>query len=268
VVNFLALWDLIWIFRLEAWRRVCGGQVRRWFQSLAQLEALCSLAAYAYARPRHAFPRVGGPLRYEARGLGHPLLDRPVVNDVSLPGPRSALLVTGSNMSGKTTLLRAMGANAVLALAGAPVCASSLELSVLQVLTGMRVKDSLERGISYFYAEVSRLRVLLDAASERRGEVMFLLDEILLGTNTVERQIASREVLALLLRTGAIGAVSTHDLSLASLANSPELAVRNVHFRDTLRDGQMSFDYRLREGVVDTTNALRVLRQAGIPVSE
>jgi len=268
VVNFVLLWDLIWMFRLEGWRRERGSQVRRWFESLAELEALCSLAAYAYARPTHAFPEVGGALRFEAKGLGHPLLERPVVNDVSLPGPRSALLVTGSNMSGKTTLLRAMGTNAVLALAGAPACAEKLELSELQVLTSMRVKDSLERGVSYFYAEVSRLRVLLDAATGRRGEVLFLLDEILLGTNTVERQLASREVLALFLRTGAIGAVSTHDLSLATLAGSPEFGVRNVHFRDTLQAGQMFFDYRLRDGVVDTTNALRVLRQAGIPVSD
>jgi hypothetical protein len=266
-VNFFTLWDLIWMFRLEAWRRAHGAQVRGWFAALAELEALCSLAAYAYARPTHVFPKVGGDLRYVARGLGHPLLDRPVVNDVSLPSARAALLVTGSNMSGKTTLLRAMGANAVLALAGAPVCAAELELSELQVLTSMRVKDSLERGVSYFYAEVSRLRVLLDAATERHGKVLFLLDEILLGTNTVERQLASREVLALFLRTGAAGAVSTHDLSLASLEGSPEFKVRNVHFRDLLTDGQMTFDYRLREGVVDTTNALRVLRQAGIPVS-
>jgi len=267
VVNFLSLWDLIWMFRLEVWRQAQGAKVRRWFASLAELEALCSLAAYAYARPAHAFPKVGGKLRFEARGLGHPLLERPVVNDVSLAAERSALLVTGSNMSGKTTLLRAMGANAVLALAGAPVCAAELELSELHVLTSMRVKDSLERGVSYFYAEVSRLRVLLDAAAERHGQVLFLLDEILLGTNTVERQLASREVLALFLRTGAIGAVSTHDLSLASLEGSPEFSVRNVHFRDLLSGGQMTFDYRLREGVVDTTNALRVLRQAGIPVS-
>jgi hypothetical protein len=267
VVNFLLLWDLIWIFRLEAWRRAHGQQVRAWFEALAEIEALSSLSALAFARPSFTFPEVGGPLRYAAHGLGHPLLDRPVVNDVSLEGPRAALLVTGSNMSGKTTLLRAMGANAVLALAGAPVCARSLSLSELQVLTSMRVKDSLERGVSYFYAEVSRLKQLLDASEARGGKVLFLLDEILLGTNTVERQLASREVLALFLRQGAIGAVSTHDLSLATLADAAEFHVRNVHFRDTLRDGQMTFDYRLREGVVDTTNALRVLRQAGIPVS-
>lgn len=204
----------------------------------------------------------------EATALGHPLLDAPVPNDVSLPGPRHALLITGSNMSGKTTLMRAVGANVVLALAGAPVNARSFRLSPLQTLTSMRVKDSLERGVSYFYAEVQRIKAVLDAAQAARGQALFLLDEILLGTNTRERQIASREVLRLLLGTGAIGAVTTHDLSLAVLADEPGAHVVNVHFRDHLEAGKMVFDYRLRQGVVDTTNALRVLRLAGVPVDD
>jgi DNA mismatch repair ATPase MutS len=132
----------------------------------------------------------------------------------------------------------------------------------------MRVKDSLERGVSYFYAEVQRIKAVLDAASAAKGHALFLLDEILLGTNTRERQIASREVLKLLLATGACGAVTTHDLSLAVLADEPGAHVVNVHFRDHLEDGKMVFDYRLRQGVVDTTNALRVLRLAGVPVDD
>lgn len=268
-INLLTLWDLHWLFRLEAWRRREGTRLRRWFDALAELEALGSLAGLAHDRPTFTFPelRDGGPL-FEARGLGHPLLDHPIRNDVSLAPPRQALLITGSNMSGKTTLVRAMGANAVLALAGAPVCADHLALSPLAVLTSMRVKDSLERGVSYFYAEVERLKAVLDAARAAQGRALFLLDEILLGTNTAERQIASREVLRLLLATGALGAVTTHDLSLAVLEAESGGAVKNVHFRDILEGGRMSFDYRLREGVVDTTNALRVLRQAGIPISE
>jgi DNA mismatch repair ATPase MutS len=156
----------------------------------------------------------------------------------------------------------------VLALAGAPVCARAFTLSPLQVLTSMRVKDSLERGVSYFYAEVQRIKTVLDAAAAARGQALFLLDEILLGTNTRERQIASREVLRLLLATGASGAVTTHDLSLASLADEHPGRVVNVHFRDHLEAEKMVFDYRLRPGVVDTTNALRVLRMAGVPVEE
>jgi DNA mismatch repair ATPase MutS len=170
-------------------------------------------------------------------------------------------------MSGKTTLLRAIGANAVMAFCGAPVCANSLHLSRMRVVTSMRVKDSLERGVSYFYAEVQRIRDVLDTARSETGRALFLLDEILLGTNTRERQIASREVLRLLLETGAIGAVTTHDLTLTGLQGVDWASVRNVHFRDLLVDGRMSFDYRMRQGVVETTNALRVLAEAGVPIS-
>lgn len=267
VVNLLTLWDLHTLFALERWRRAHGAQVRGWFDALAQLEALCCLATLAHDRPALCYPQLStGEPHLVATGVGHPLLARPVLNDVSLPVRSSAYLVTGSNMSGKTTLLRALGINCVLALAGGPVCAERFELTSLQVLTSMRVKDSLERGVSYFYAEVQRLKALLDAAQAAQGHALFLLDEILLGTNTRERQIASREVIKLLLGTGAIGAVSTHDLSLASLEVETGGRVKNVHFRDHLQGEEMTFDYRLREGVVETTNALRVLRLAGVPL--
>lgn len=269
VVHLLTLWDVHALFALERWRARHGSQVRGWFNALAELEALSCLATLAHDRPAFSWPRVeGSGPRVRALGLGHPLLEAPVLNDVELPGPGHALLITGSNMSGKTTLMRSLGANAVLALAGAPMCARELTLSPLQVLTSMRVKDSLERGVSYFYAEVQRIKAVLDAATAARGQALFLLDEILLGTNTRERQIASREVLRLLLATGACGAVTTHDLSLASLADESQGRVLNVHFRDHLEQGRMAFDYRLRPGVVDTTNALRVLRMAGVPVEE
>ncbi len=245
--------------------RGCAAGSRRW----RELEALSCVAGLAFDRPSFLWPTVeGSGPRVKAEGVGHPLLDAPVLNDVELPGPGCALLLTGSNMSGKTTLLRALGLNAVLALAGAPVCARAFSLTPLQVLTSMRVKDSLERGVSYFYAEVQRIKAVLDAAAAAKGQAMFLLDEILLGTNTRERQIASREVLRLLLTTGAIGGVTTHDLSLANLADEYGGKVVNMHFRDHLEDGKMVFDYRLRPGVVDTTNALRVLRMAGVPVED
>ncbi|MCP3140667.1 MutS-related protein [Pyxidicoccus xibeiensis] len=269
VIHWLTLWDVHALFALERWRAEHGKDVRNWFEGLAELEALSCVAGLAHDRPDFAWPvlETQGP-RVEAVALGHPLLDAPVPNDVSLPGPAHALLITGSNMSGKTTLMRALGTNVVLALAGAPVCAKSFRLSPLQVLTSMRVKDSLERGVSYFYAEVQRIKAVLDASQAAKGQALFLLDEILLGTNTRERQIASREVLRLLLGTGAIGAVTTHDLSLAVLSDEPGAHVVNVHFRDHLEDGKMVFDYRLRQGVVDTTNALRVLRLAGVPVDD
>ena len=189
-------------------------------------------------------------------------------NDVKLEGPGTALVITGSNMSGKTTLMRAMGLNTVLALAGMPVAAQTLKLSVVQVLTTMRVKDSLERGISYFYAEVQRIKLILDVAQANPKRTLFLLDELLMGTNTRERQIASRELLRMLLATGAAGALTTHDLSLTELASYPGLTVRNVHFRDLEQNGEMTFDYLLRDGVVETTNALEVLRRAGVEIRE
>jgi hypothetical protein len=268
LVHLFTLWDVHALFAVEGWRERHGARVRGWFDALADLEALACLAGLAYDRPHFTWPTLEGDgPRVTARGMGHPLLDEPVLNDVELPGPGHALLLTGSNMSGKTTLLRALGLNAVLALAGAPVCARGFSLSPLRVMTSMRVKDSLERGVSYFYAEVQRIKAVLDAAAAK-GQALFLLDEILLGTNTRERQIASREVLRLLLATGACGGVTTHDLSLASLAEEYGGKVKNMHFRDLLVDGKMTFDYRLRPGVVDTTNALRVLRMAGVPVED
>ena len=269
VIDAIVLWDLLVYFRLERWREEVGSQVRRWFQALAQLEALCSLATLAHDRPSFAFPEVEEEnVLFVAQQLGHPLLLNPVANDVELAGPGQALIITGSNMSGKSTLLRAIGTNAVLALAGAPVCAAKLRVSHLQVLTSMRVRDSLELGFSHFYAEVKRIKAVLDGAAASQGRALFLLDEILWGTNTRERQIASREVLRLLLAIGASGAVSTHDLSLASLEQELAPRVRNYHFKDLLTDGRMTFDYHLRRGVLDTTNALRVLRQVGIAIPE
>jgi MutS domain V len=268
VIHLFTLWDFHALFALERWQKEHGASVRAWFEALAALEALACLAGLAHDRPHFTWPTVReGPPTVDVRGVGHPLLEAPVRNDVKLHGPSCALLITGSNMSGKTTLMRAVGLNAVVALAGGPVCADALGVSPLQVLTAMRVRDSLEQGVSYFYAEVRRLKKVLDAAAAVKGQALFLLDEILTGTNTRERHLASREVLKLLLATGAIGAITTHDLSLAELAREYPGRVCNVHFRDHVEDGRMTFDYRLREGVVDTTNALRVMALAGIPIS-
>lgn len=267
VLNLLTLWDLHVFFRLDDWRRLHGGQARGWFDALADVEALCCLGGYLHDRPELAFPTLfeEGP-RFVAEELSHPLLDDAVPNDVALEGPGQVLLVTGSNMSGKSTLLRAIGLNTVLALAGGPVSARSLRLSRLHTWTSMRVQDSLEQGVSFFYAEVRRLKQLLDGASATPGAALVLLDEMLLGTNTRERRLASEEVLRILLRTGCIGAVTTHDLALAELTRMPQSTLRAVHFQDVLEGGRMRFDYRLREGVVRTTNALRVLALAGIPI--
>ncbi len=267
LINALTLWDVHVLFRVDRWREANGKGVRGWFEALAQLEALSSFATWHFERPHDAFPTViDGDARLEAVALGHPLLDQPVCNDVRLPSPGSALVITGSNMSGKTTLMRAMGLNTVMALAGLPVCATSLTVSTLHPLTSMRLKDSLERGVSYFYAEVQRMKSLLDAAKAHPRATLFLLDELFMGTNTKERQIASRQLMVMLLDLGAIGAVTTHDLSICELASERPGLVHNVHFRDEVTGGDMTFDYTLREGIVTTTNALEVLRRAGVPI--
>lgn len=267
LINLVTLWDILVLFRVERWRVEHGRGVRGWFAALAQLEALASFASFTFERPDCDFPTVvDGPLRLRAQQLRHPLLERPVANDVELPGPGAALVITGSNMSGKTTLMRAIGLDTVMALAGLPVAAARFEVSRVQVLTSMRVKDSLERGVSYFYAEVQRIRTLLDAARRPGLPCLFFLDELFMGTNTKERQLASKHVLRLLLDAGGAGAITTHDLALTELAAERAPLVQNVHFRDHMADGEMRFDYTLRPGVVQTTNALEVLRQAGVPV--
>ncbi|HET9156638.1 MAG TPA: DNA mismatch repair protein MutS, partial [Myxococcaceae bacterium] len=269
VVNVLTLWDLHVFFRLDDWRRRNGRDVAGWLDRLADVEALACLGGYLHDRPDLVMPEVveTGP-RFVGERLSHPLLDDAVPNDVSLERPGQLLLVTGSNMSGKSTLLRAIGLNAVVALAGGPVSAGRLTLSALHTWTSMRVQDSLEQGVSFFYAEVRRLKQVLEGAARHPGTSLVLVDEMLLGTNTRERRLASEEVLHLLVQTGCIGAVTTHDLSLAELARLPDSTLVPVHFQDVLEDGRMRFDYTLRQGVVQSTNALRVLALAGIPVRD
>jgi DNA mismatch repair ATPase MutS len=241
-------------------------------------EALAALAGLAHDNPDWVFPDLSRAAdSFAARGLGHPLLpaETRVVNDVEVGPAGTFLLVTGSNMSGKSTLLRAIGVNAVLAGAGGPVCAAACRLPPVALWTSVRVQDSLERGVSYFMAELQRLKLVVDAADRQAASggppVLYLLDEILQGTNTAERQIAARRIIAHLVARGAIGAVSTHDLALA---DAPELAnaARAVHFTDTIGDAAgaptMSFDYRLRPGVATTTNALRLMELVGLKLEE
>jgi DNA mismatch repair ATPase MutS len=262
---------------LERWRRAHGPSVRKWVEALGAWEATAALATIAHDHPDWAYPILGSddePV-LEARGLGHPLLppESCVRNDVAVGPPGTFLFVTGSNMSGKSTLLRAIGANAVLAAAGAPVCASSLRLPRVRVYTSMRVEDSLTEGVSLFMAELLRLKDVVEGArlaQAEGGRVLYLLDEILHGTNTEERGLAARAIVRHLIASGAIGAVSTHDLALA---DTPDLrpAAQSVHFREEVgaRSGAqhaatLTFDYLLRPGVATTRNALALLEAVGL----
>jgi DNA mismatch repair ATPase MutS len=267
-INVLFLWDFHSVVALERWQAQSGRALAPWLEALGQWEALSSLAGLAHDNPDFIFPELSrDPSVYEAHGLGHPLIPARarVPNDVLLGGPGSALLVTGSNMSGKSTLLRAMGIAAVLGLAGTAVCARSLRISPMRVYTSMRISDSLSQGVSHFYAELKKLRAALLAT---RGEfpVFFLLDEILHGTNSEERQIGARWILAQLIEAGATGAVSTHDLGLCALPPNLMNRVHTVHLRESVEGEQMTFDYKLRSGPVSGGNALLLMRSLGLEV--
>lgn len=278
-LNVVTLWDIHVLVRLERWKVQHGKALRGWMVALGRTDALSALGGLSHAHPDWAFPEItsteaGGGPRLEATALGHPLLppDGAVRNDVRLGPPGSLLLVTGSNMSGKSTLLRAIGANVILAGAGGPVCAEAMALPVADLRTSMRIRDSLEEGISYFMAELKRLKTVCEAASDASERpVLYLLDEMLQGTNTAERQIAARRILRHLLGQHAIGAVTTHDLTLAEAEDLADHAVL-VHFRESMetREGgpPISFDYRLREGIATSTNALRLMEIMGLALPE
>lgn len=274
LLHWPTLWDFHVLTGLERWQKRAGGRVRAWVDAVGDLDALAALAAPAHDEPGWTFPELVDPpesgARFVAEELAHPLLtaDERIPNDVEVGPPGTFLMVTGSNMSGKSTLLRAIGVNAVLALAGGPVCARRLTTPPLDVFTSMRIEDSLERGVSLFMAELQRLKMVVDAADAAgQRPVLYLLDEILHGTNTAERQVAVREVLSHLLRSHAVGAISTHDLELAA-AETLASAVVPVHFQETVHpEGHvppMTFDYRLREGIATSTNALKLVRLVGL----
>jgi hypothetical protein len=267
-IGALLLWRTRMALAFESWRASSGPAIGGWLAALGEVEALTSLAGYAYENPGDPFAEVAeGPVSYEGEGLGHPLLPvgRCVRNDVSLGGEVRLLLVSGSNMSGKSTLLRTVGVNAVLALAGAPVRARRLRLTPLALGATLRVQDSLLEGRSRFFAEVSRVRQLLDL-TQGPLPLLFLLDELFHGTNSHDRVVGAAALLRRLLAAGAIGLVTTHDLALAELAGRLGPEARNVHFVDEFREGAMHFDYRLRPGVVPHSNALALMRAVGLEV--
>jgi hypothetical protein len=255
-------------FAAERWREAHGGALRLWVGAIGQMEALLALASYSFEHPADPFPEfVVGPASFDGEGIGHPLVPAAlcVRNDVSIAGEVRVLLVSGSNMSGKSTLLRAVGMNIVLSMAGAPVRARHLRLSPLHVGASIRVNDSLQEGSSRFYAEIKRLRQILDFAVGDPS-LLFLLDELLQGTNSKDRRIGAEGIVRALVNRGAIGLVSTHDLALTDIGGAVEGHLRNVHFQDELENGKMTFDYKLREGVVTKSNGLELMRSIGLDV--
>ena len=264
----LFMWFVHIVYRIERWRCTIGSQIPKWLTVVGEIEALSSLARFAYEQPAHRFPDIedSGPM-IDCQDLGHPLLSEAdcIRNDIRLDENLQLLLVSGSNMSGKSTLLRAIGVNVVLALAGSTVRAASMRVSPLVVGTSMRIKDSILDGESHFYAELKRLRLIMDLA-DGEPPLLFLLDEILHGTNSHDRRVGSEGIIRRLLKLNAIGLVTTHDLALSEIAEQMSEQAANVHFEDQLVDGQMSFDYRMRPGIVRKSNALSLMRSLGLDV--
>jgi MutS domain V len=264
----LWLWTIQLAVRIDAWRSGSGMKIALWLGAIGEFEALCALAAYTAENPHDTFPELAeGAARIEAVAIGHPLIQAEtcVRNDVTLADAPSVLIVSGSNMSGKSTLLRTVGINAVLALAGAPVRASRLTLTPLAVGATLRIQDSLQAGKSRFYAEITRVRMLVDRA---RGPLplLFLFDELFHGTNSHDRCVGAQSVVRGLIGHGAIGLVTTHDLALAQIADNLAPRAANVHFEDRLVDGQLLFDYRMHPGIVEHSNALALMRAIGLEV--
>jgi hypothetical protein len=267
------LWATQWAFAIEAWRARAGVHIPEWLDAVGEFEALLALAAFSAEHPDYVFPEIadapGTRATLAARSVAHPLLpDRAVANTVELGGAAATrlLIVSGSNMSGKSTLLRALGVNVVLAQMGAPVRAAALTLSPLAVGAAIRVQDSLTDGKSRFFAEITRLKAIVDLATQRQGAVLFLLDEILSGTNSHDRRIGAEALLTGLVRSGAIGLVTTHDLALGEIATRLTGDADNAHFEDQFTDGRMTFDYTLRPGIVRTSNAIAWMRDIGLEI--
>ncbi|QQS48413.1 MAG: DNA mismatch repair protein MutS [Acidobacteriota bacterium] len=265
-IAFLLLIHAQLAWAIDRWRLKSGKRIGAWLEAIAEIEALDALASYAFEHPHDPFPElVEGNIQFEAEEIGHPLIpeSRSIRNDVRLGAETRVLIVSGSNMSGKSTLMRTVGVNAVLAQAGAPVRAKSLKLSPLAVGASIHILDSLQTGASRFYAEITRLRQIIDLTT---GElpVLFLLDEILSGTNSHDRRIGAEAVVRGLVERGAVGIVTTHDLALTRIDAS--IGAVNVHFEDQLEDGRIVFDYRMRPGIVTRSNALELMRSVGLLV--
>jgi MutS domain V/MutS domain III len=255
-------------FAAERWRRAHSHAVGSWLRAIGEIEALICLSTYSYEHPGDPFPEfVQGAPCFDATEIRHPLIPSGtcIPNNVRLLNGTRVLLISGSNMSGKSTLLRTVGLNAVLAMAGAPVRAERLRLTPVHVGASIRVNDSLQEGSSRFYAEITRLRKLFDLAG-LQPPLLFLLDELLQGTNSSDRRIGAEGVLCALLNRGAIGLVSTHDLALAEIDGTLNGQLHNVHFQEDFSNGRMTFDYKLREGVVTKSNGLALMRSIGLDV--
>ncbi|MDR5658378.1 DNA mismatch repair protein [Serpentinicella sp. ANB-PHB4] len=264
-INIIFLWDYQCMIALEKWKLSSGHLVEEWLSTLGELEALSSLAIISYDYPNWAVPEFTLEKSvFIAQDIGHPLLtNKQVYNDLTIKEPQTILLITGSNMSGKSTLLRTAGINLVLAYAGAPVCAKKFKCSFMRIFTCMRVSDNLEKSISSFYAELLRIKEIIQATKHDQ-QVFFLLDEIFKGTNSHDRHIGAKKLITKLYKENAMGFVSTHDLELGELEEETNGSVVNYNFQEHYKNNKIYFDYKLRKGISTTRNALYLMKMIGI----
>jgi DNA mismatch repair ATPase MutS len=265
-IDILTLWDYQCLINLQRFKKASGSSLKAWLEVIGEMEALSSLSAIAYEHKDWAMPtfETGAPI-FKAKNLGHPLLGSGrVYNDLTIEKSQNVLLITGSNMSGKSTLLRTTGINLVLAYAGAPVCAKDFHCSIMDIYTCMRTSDNLEKNISSFYAELLRIKKLVNA-TKNKTPIFFLLDEIFKGTNSIDRHTGAKVLVTKLSTENALGFVSTHDLELGDIENTNK-KVRNYHLREYYKDDKLYFDYKLRTGVSTTRNALYLMKMAGLEI--
>lgn len=266
MANSLVLWDYHLVIAFNRWKRAHGDQIRRWFDALGEFESLLSLSVLCHVKESYCFPEIlpNAAPRLDGEGMYHPLIAerKAVANTVTLGASTS--IVTGSNMSGKTTFLRTLGTCGALAYAGAPVCARRFAVSPMRILTSMRIEDDISKGVSTFYAELLRIKTMVEY-SKTRQPMLVLIDEIFKGTNSADRIIGATETIKKLTNAWSITLVSTHDFELCGLAGQEQGApVANYHFSETYTDDEIHFDYRLKAGRCRTTNAKYLLRMAGI----
>ena len=269
ILNLIFLWDFHWVLALEKWREKHKGKIQDWFDAMAEIDALQSLATFAYNRNDFVFPMIHEQNELIMRSVGHPMISEAlrVDNDVEMPSKEHIKLITGSNMSGKSTFLRTIGINMILAYAGAPVCAKACKLPLLSVFTSMRTKDALHEATSSFYAELKRLKFVLEAV--RSGEnIFFLLDEILKGTNSEDRHLGSRSLIEQLIQNKGAGFIATHDLELSDMENQAEGHVENLCFDVEVQNGLLVFNYKIKKGVCSSFNATILMKEMGIDIPE
>ncbi len=268
IINSLFFWDFHCVFALEKWKAVSGSSLRKWVYNLGMYEALSGMALISQLNPGWCYPKFDqNKLQVVSKGMGHPLIngEKRVANDLIIEN--QICIVTGSNMSGKTTLLRTVGINLVLAYAGAPVCAQHFECSIMEVFTSMRIRDDLNTGVSTFYAELLRIKMIIDY-SKNQKPMIFLIDEVFRGTNSLDRVAGARNVLASLNQSWAIGLISTHDYELCDFENDKSGRIKNYHFVETYLENKIHFDYQLRPGPCKTSNAKYLMKMIGIEISD